>query len=420
MDLTNTPGWDADPAVASWPGASPLPGSTTADACVVGVGGSGLAAVEELAARGLSVVAVDAGRVAAGAAGRNGGLLLGGPAPAFHEAVASWGAEPAAWLYRATLAELEHLLAVLPAGAVRRAGSLRLAGGVGVDDDERERELADCAAQAAALRAHGIAVEEHAGPLGRGLFLPDDAQVNPVVRHLGVLAHLRREHGDRIRVHEGTRVLRVAPGRVETERGVVSAGAVLVAVDGRLEALLPQVAGVVRTARLQMLATAPLDRAEAERVTERVPCGAYLRWGYDYGQVSHGADGPRLLVGGGRDTGPVDAEWTGSTEPTAAVQAHVDRVAELLLGRALAGGEVTHRWGASVGYTAPQHAGRAFCGLVDGRGADAVAAVGGYSGTGNLVGPVAARAAVRLLLDGEQPPSCFTSLDPAPGRGRGR
>jgi len=386
---------------------------------VVGLGGSGLAAAEELVSRGLSVVAVDAGRVAAGAAGRNGGLLLGGPAPAFHEAVASWGADAASWLYRETLAELDHLLAVLPAGVVRRAGSLRLAGGVGVDDDERARELADCAAQAAALREHGIAVEEHSGPLGSGLLLPDDAQVNPVVRHLGVLAHLRREHGGspaRVRVHEGTRVLRVTPGRVETDRGDVSAGAVVVAVDGRLEVLLPQVAGVVRTARLQMLATAPLRGAEAERVAERVPCGAYLRWGYDYGQVSHDVDGPRLLVGGGRDVDR-DAEWTVADSPTGPVQAHVDSVAELLLGRALVPGEVTHRWGASVGYTAPERDGRAFCGLVDERGGDRVAAVGGYSGTGNLVGPVAARAAVRLLLDGEQPPSCFTSLQT--GRGRG-
>ncbi len=39
--------------------------------------------------------------------------------------------------------------------------------------------------------------------------------------------------------------------------------------------------------------------------------------------------------------------------------------------------------------------------------ADGVVACGGYSGTGNLVGPVAARAAVHLLLDGVAPPGCF-------------
>ena len=80
-----TVGWDAD---LDWPGLPPLPGDRVADACVVGLGASGLAAIEEFAARGLSVVGVDAGRVAAGAAGRNGGFLLGGPAPYLHDAIA--------------------------------------------------------------------------------------------------------------------------------------------------------------------------------------------------------------------------------------------------------------------------------------------------------------------------------------------
>ncbi|WP_222710410.1 NAD(P)/FAD-dependent oxidoreductase [Quadrisphaera setariae] len=381
---------------------------------MVGLGGSGLAAVEELVERGLSVVGVDAGRVAAGAAGRNGGLLLGGTAPSFHDAVRDWGSEPAAWLYHQTLAELDHLLDVLPDGVVRRAGSLRLAGGVHVDDGERARELADCAAQAAALREHRIAVEEVSGPYGQGLFLPDDAQANPVVRHLGVLAHVQRaagEQGTPLQLHERTHVRLVVPGRVETDDGAVSAGVVLVAVDGRLDVVLPQLGGDVprvRTARLQMLATTPLDGDDAARVRERVPCGVYERWGYDYAQLDDGPAGLRLLVGGGRDADR-EAEWTTSTEPTPAVQAHVERVAERLLGRRLHEREVAHRWGASVGYTAPEAQGRALCGLVDDGAAGQVAAVGGYCGTGNLVGAVAGRAAVRLLLDGDEPPPCFTS-----------
>jgi glycine/D-amino acid oxidase-like deaminating enzyme len=36
-----------------------------------------------------------------------------------------------------------------------------------------------------------------------------------------------------------------------------------------------------------------------------------------------------------------------------------------------------------------------------------VIAVGGYNGTGNLVGPVAARAAVALALDGTPPAPYF-------------
>ena len=50
--------------------------------------------------------------------------------------------------------------------------------------------------------------------------------------------------------------------------------------------------------------------------------------------------------------------------------------------------------------------GRALCTRVD----DGVVAIGGYNGTGNLVGPVAARAAVALLLDGTPAAGCFAGL----------
>jgi hypothetical protein len=141
-------GWDDDPWVAAWPSLPPLPGDPTADACVVGLGTSGLAAAAAFADRGLRVIGVDAGRVAADAAGRNGGLLLGGGALYLHQAVAIWGEQPAVELYRATLAELDRLIEIAP-DAVRRCGSLRLADlpGPPQDDDEaadRAAELPDC------------------------------------------------------------------------------------------------------------------------------------------------------------------------------------------------------------------------------------------------------------------------------------
>ena len=372
-------GWDAEAVVRSWPGLPALPGDRAADACVVGLGASGLAAVEALLARGLSVVGVDAGRVAAGAAGRNGGFLLGGPALFLHDAIGAWGL-PAVELYRETLAEIDTLAATLPPGVLRRVGSIRLAGlpGAPVDEADRERELADCAAHAAALRAHGIAVEDYDGELGRGILLPDDAAANPAVRALSIAARL--EH--RASLHENTPVLRVGPGTVTTAHGVVRAPVVIVAVDGRLERLVPRLAGRVRTARLQMLATAPLG--------PRLDRPVYGRWGYDYAQ--QGADG-RLYVGGGRDRS-VEAEWTDSTEPTHAVQSWIEDVAARVAGAPVT---VQDRWAASVGFTPD---GRPLCVRLD----DGVVAVGGYNGTGNLVGPVAARAAVAYALDGTEPP----------------
>ncbi|MDT4937972.1 MAG: gamma-glutamylputrescine oxidase [Pseudonocardiales bacterium] len=384
-----TVGWDVDPVVAAWRGLPPLDADVTADACVVGLGASGLAAAQALVDRGLSVVGVDAGRVGAGAGGRNGGFLLGGPALFLHDAIARWGAEDAVGLYRETLAELDALQTAFGPDVVTRSGSIRLAGlpGVPVDAAEAEdtgAERYDCMAHADALRQHGFDVEEYAGPLGTGIFLPDDASMNPAVRIVRTAEALVPVAA----LHEHTLVRAVSPGQVETEGGVVSAGVVVVAVDGRLEVLLPQLASHVRTARLQMLATAPVPPG-------RLPCPVYGRWGFDYAQQS--VDG-RLFVGGGRDRF-VDDEWTTDAQPTARVQRHIETVAVRMAGRRI---EVTHRWGASVGFTAD---GRPLCARVD----DDVIAVGGYNGTGNVVGPIAARAAVALAVDQLPPPAWFTS-----------
>jgi gamma-glutamylputrescine oxidase len=375
-------GWDDCGDVAAWPGLPRLVQNETADACVVGLGASGLAAARALSDRGLSVVGVDAGRVAAGASGRNGGFLLGGPAAFLHRAITAWGDDAAVELYRQTLGELDRVLDEMP-GIARRVGSIRLAGLPGAvrdEDEERERcaELADCGAHAAALRKHGFRVEPYAGELGQGLYLPDDAVTNPAARALRSAQAL---HG-RARLYEQTPVSAVRPGQVRTERGTVHAGLVLVAVDGRLEALLPELAGLVRTARLQMLATAP--------VPPRLDCAVYCRWGYDYAQQVDG----RLFVGGGRDRF-ADEEWTWRTEPSEPVQGWIEHVAARFAGTPVS---VTQRWAASVAFTAD---GRPLIAQI----APGVLACGGYSGTGNLVGPLVTRAAVELALDGTPPPA---------------
>lgn len=383
-----TVSWDDDPALTPWPGRSALDAAVSADACVVGLGGTGLAAAQELADRGLLVIGVDAGRIAAGAAGRNGGFLLGGGAPSFADASRNWGADVAAALYRQTLAELDRLQQQLGTNVIRRVGSIRLAGLPGVPADDaaaadQAAELVDCAEELAMLTAAGIRAEAYGGELGRGIYLPDNAVMNPVARAFRLASALPAS----VQLYEHSPVVGITPGRVTTSAGSVSAGLIVVAVDGRLDALLPQLAPFVRTARLQMLSTAPIPA--------RLPCAVYGRWGYDYAQQD--ASG-RLLVGGGRDRHVVD-EWTRDTAPTAPVQAWIEQVAVRMAGRPV---DVTHRWAASVGFTAD---GKALCGSVD----DGILACGGYSGTGNLVGPVAARAAIALALDGTGVPPYFTS-----------
>jgi glycine/D-amino acid oxidase-like deaminating enzyme len=334
------------------------------------------------------VVGVDAGRIAAGAAGRNGGFLLAGPAKQLHVCVETWGPDAALWLYRETLAEIDTLEDVLGGEVVRRVGSIRLAGlpGEPTSDAEaadREADAHDCTLEAAALREAGLPVEPYDGPLGTGLYLPRDAAVNPARRAVEVALSLRTAAA----LYEHSPVVGIESGKVRTARGTVSAAAVVVAVDGRLETLLPQLAGRVRTARLQMLATAPVAAG-------RLPCPVYGRWGYDYAQQDLAG---HLYVGGGRDHF-VDDEWTADAVPTGPVQSYIETVADRV---AAAPVQVTHRWAASVGYTDD---GKALCTEV----MPSVVACGGYNGTGNLVGPVAARAALALALDGTIPPAAFS------------
>lgn len=389
-------GWDDDPAIA-WVRFPSLDAPVTADACVVGLGGSGLAAVGELLDRGLSVVGIDAGRIAGGAAGRNGGFLLGGPAQPVHEFAAVFGDEAAVDFYRQTLAEIDHLAALLGTDVVRRVGSIRIAGLPGpaadgaVDaaaDTAREAERADCETQYAFMRRHGLAVESYDGPLGTGLYFPRDAAINPVRRAMGLAARYGGHHGLRARLYEHSPAVSIRPGSVVTAQGKVSANYVIVAVDGRLELLLPQLAGRVRTTRLQMAATGPAAPG-------LLPCPVYANWGYDY--LQQDADG-RIFAGGGRDRF-VDDEWTSDAEPTAPVQGWIDA---LIARVAPAAPPVTRRWAASVGYTPDL---RPLVAEVD-RG---VVACGGYCGTGNLVGPIAARAAVARAVDHTTPPPYFAS-----------
>jgi gamma-glutamylputrescine oxidase len=378
--------WDDDPVVAAWPGLPRIDRDLTADVCVVGLGGSGLAAVAALTERGLDVVGLDAGRVGAGAAGRNGGFLLGGPASFLHRSVQTWGVSSVE-LYRATLTEIDRLAELLGPEVIRRTGSIRLAGlpGEPVDAAElrdREADLADCGALARVLRENDIAVEDYDGELGRGVFLPDDAAMNPARRSLGLATILR----SRAALYEQSPALRIESGCVRTESGAVSAPVILVAIDGRLEFALPELRGRVRSARLQMLGTDP-------GLPARLPCPVYGRWGYDYAQQDAAG---RLFVGGGRDMF-VDSEWTADTAPTGEVQGYIERVAQRMAGTPVT---VSRRWAATVGYTAD---GRPLCSEV----AEGVFAFGGYNGTGNLVGPVAARAAVALAFDGSPVPDYF-------------
>lgn len=363
-DARGTPVWDVGPA----PELPRLQGDVDADVCVVGLGGSGLACAGELVRLGARVVGVDAGRVGGGAAGRNGGFLLAGLALFYHDAVARYGRERAHALYRLTLDELDRLELETP-GLVSRSGSLRIA--------ESDEELADCATQLAAMRGDGLAVDRYEGPEGRGLLVPGDGTFQPLAR---CRALATRAVADGARLFERSPVTGIDSSGVRTERGLVRARQIVVAVDGCLERLVPELSSRVRTARLQMLATEPTTEL---RLTRPV----YARWGYDYWQQR--PDGA-IALGGARDIAG-ESEWTTNATPTPVVQAVLERRLREQLG-VLA--PISHRWAASVGYT-PDYL------PIVAEVRAGVWAIGGYCGTGNVIGALLGRGVARWLRAGD-------------------
>ena len=77
--------------------------------CVIGLGGSGLAAINELIKNKVKVIGVDKIDVGSGAAGRNGGFLLAGLAEFYHDAVKTFGNEFALKTYQETLLEMDNV-----------------------------------------------------------------------------------------------------------------------------------------------------------------------------------------------------------------------------------------------------------------------------------------------------------------------
>ena len=363
MSVLHRPIWERDGGVVL----PRLDRSITVDTCVVGLGGSGLAAILDLIGRGQRVAGIDAVGVASGAAGRNGGFLLAGSADFHHDAVAALGRQRATAIYRHTMAELDRMTAETPE-AIERCGSLRIA-----SDDA---ELADCQAQYVAMRDDGLPCEHHEGVEGMGLLFPHDGTFNPA-RRCALLAHRAIAGGAQL--YAPASAAHIESGSVTVGAHRISCNHVLVLTDGALPVVLPDLASRVRVARLQMIATAPLEQALFTRPV-------YYRYGYEYWQQLPDRS---LVLGGFRDRAG-EGEWTTSDAPGAVVQ---DMLDVFLREHLCLDVPVTHRWAASVGYTDSV---LPFVGEVR----HGVWAAGGYNGTGNIIGTICARALAERITTG--------------------
>jgi glycine/D-amino acid oxidase-like deaminating enzyme len=141
------------------------------------------------------------------------------------------------------------------------------------------------------------------------------------------------------------------------------------------------VVATVKARRLHMIATAPLG----EQVLSTL---VYARYGYEYFQQT--TDG-RIALGGFSDLDGPDS-YTDEETGNEAVWARLDAYLHDDLG--LSEAEITHRWVGIVGFS---HDYRPFAGQVE----EGLYALGGYSGTGNLIGFIAGRAVAEQIATGQ-------------------
>jgi gamma-glutamylputrescine oxidase len=342
------------------------------EACVIGGGVGGLSCARRLAQHGIETILLEAGTVAGGASGRNGGFLITGTAAFHNDARERFGVERARAMYAATLEAQREVIALaeeLGAGeALRQIGLLRLA--VSEEEAEHVRD------HAAALREDGFPGEtverEDLLPALRrtglvGCLTPHDCALHPA-RWYRLLATAAEQAGARI--YEGTRVSGPVPapgeGPITTTGGSVNARSVVVAADGALPALVPEYEGRVRSRRLHMVATEPLPPAMETMV--------YARWGFEY--LQQRPDG-RILVGGFSDV-DADGSYTDSDAGSPLIWERVEQYLREDLG---VEPQISHRWAGVVGYSDDS---LPYVGEVPGRAGLYVS--GGYSGVGNVPG----------------------------------
>lgn len=348
--IKNSPVWDK---YIERPMFGILSGNIKADVCIVGLGGSGLSAALHASELGYKVVGIDSTFIAAEAAGRNGGFLLNGFAKFYHETRKQLGIEENKKIYQATLDEIEWLKRRIPS-CLKQTGVFRKA--------ESEEELKDCEEHLKALREDGFEAEYYEGKQGSGIIIPQDGVFNPVHRSV-FLAHLCKKYGTKF--YYDTRAVSFEDNLVKTQFGSIEAKIIIVAVDGYLHKIFPQLSDKIKPVRLQMASTIPSKT--------KIDLPVYSNFGYDYWQQL--PDG-RVAIGGGRNINP-ESEYTDIRITSEDIQKHLrDKLYSIGITE-----DIEHSWSGIVGYTED--------GLpVKQEVYNGVWAVGGYNGTGNLIGPM--------------------------------
>ena len=361
-----------------------LRGTLAVDVLVVGAGYTGCWLAYWLRDSGLRVAVIDGQRPGFGASGRNGGLLLQGPAQLLSELTQLLGRESAREIFQWTRRTFDWVQRL----AERHEFDYRITGSLYVGGDSGERD--DVETTVAEMNAMGIPARvvprsEQPRSIQRmgydiGAWFPDDGMMHPIKLMAALLAEAQASG---VHVHgespvstleegpEGARV--VGPGfSVDAQRVVIATNAYT---GEWMDPLKP----FIQPVRGQVLATEPLPP-----IDHGYP--VYADHGFNYW---HQRSDGRLIVGGFRHLA-LDDEVGPDLVLHRGIQARLDQLAAELAGHPPA---VTHRWAGIMAMT-PDH--RPLWGQWRGPIWTAI----GYNGHGGTVAPVAARMIRDSLIDG--------------------
>ena len=352
----------------------PLTGDARADICIVGAGYTGLGAALELARRGVSVIVLEAGKVAGEASGRNGGQIHTG-----HRREQTWlektvGLDDALALWRLAQDARAHLHGLIADHAIAcdlKPGMIHARHRLG-------GEAEDAAHIAHMARVYGhdalslIGTQDLADDLGTdvyhgGLLDRDGGHLHPLNLALGLA---RAALGAGAVIHEGSRATawRRQGGRivVETAAGRVTCDQLILTGDGSLNAMAGKATARVMPINNFILTTAPLGDLADQIITSDAAV-ADSRFVVNYFRKT--PEG-RLLFGGGENYRPgFPADIAGF------VRRHM-----LKIYPRLADVEITHAWGGTLGITINR---MPFVGEI----APGVRVASGYSGQGVMLAP---------------------------------
>ncbi len=310
------------------------------DLCIIGAGITGASTARWLkrVAPRMRVAIVEARTIAAGASGRNAGMVLAGLADHYDRMIEVLGRAVAREAWQATLDHQRHLSEIFPDDGhsvrLERCGSWR----VGFEASEREHlELS-----AALLRDDGFPAEYHAAdPLDRGfhgaLGIDSDAGVHPVLVVEALIAAAgadvyRNCEVIELKSEDGHVSVQTSGATFRARRVIIAANAYAPRIDSFFELL-------VTPHRGQILVTAPVGRRVLDRLVYAHHGYIYFRQLPDY----------RFLIGGWRHEF-AEREMGFADETSADVQQALGK----FLGRyfpELSGVAVESRWAGTMGFS---------------------------------------------------------------------